>query len=134
MCALGAYEILRTNKKISLTILASGSEVNLAIETSHKLAKDQIYSKVISMPCLDLFDQQSRTYKKKILSETKNKISIEAASTDCWKKYIGPNGISFGINAFGKSAPYKNIYKHFGLTAVNIANKTKKLFKKRYDN
>ena len=130
MCSYGAYEILRTNKKISLTILASGSEVNLAIETSHKLAKDRIYSKVVSMPCLDLFDQQSKIYKKKILGETKNKISIEAASTDCWKKYIGSNGISFGINAFGKSAPYKDIYKHFGLTVVNIANKSKKLMRK----
>jgi len=130
MCSYGAYEILRTNKKISLTILASGSEVNLAIETSHKLAKDRIYSKVISMPCLDLFDQQPKAYKKKILDETKNKISIEAASTDCWKKYVGTNGLSFGINAFGKSAPYKDIYKHFGLTATNIANKSKKLMRK----
>ncbi len=130
MCSFGAYEVLRTNKKINLTILASGSEVNLAIETSHKLAKDRIYSKVVSMPCLDLFDQQSKPYKKKILGETQKKISIEAASTDCWKKYIGTNGLSFGINAFGKSAPYKDIYKHFGLTASNIANKCKKLMRK----
>ena len=55
-CSLGAYEILRTNKKIKLTILASGSEVNLALETSHKLAKDKIYSKVISVPCMEVFD------------------------------------------------------------------------------
>ena len=125
-CSFGAYEVLRTNKKINLTILASGSEVNLAIETSHKLAKDKIYSKVISMPCQDLFDQQSASYKKKTLDETKFKISIEAASTDCWKKYIGTNGLTFGIDTFGKSAPYKDIYKHFGLTALNIANKSKK--------
>ena len=129
-CSLGAYEVLRTNKKIGLTILATGSEVNLAIETSHKLAKDRIYSKVISMPCLDLFDQQSKAYKKKILGETKNKISIEAASTDCWKKYIGTNGLSFGIDDFGKSAPYKDIYKHFGLTVTNIATQSKKLVRK----
>ena len=128
-CSLGAYEVLRTNKKINLTILASGSEVNLAIATSHKLAKYKIYSKVISMPCQDIFDQQSVSYKKKILGESKIKISIEAASTDCWKKYIGTNGLTFGINAFGKSAPYKDIYKYFGLTASNIANKTKKLMR-----
>ena len=128
-CSLGAYEVLRTNKKINLTILASGSEVNLAIATSHKLAKYKIYSKVISMPCQDIFDQQSVSYKKKILSESKIKISIEAASTDCWKKYVGTNGLTFGINAFGKSAPYKDIYKYFGLTASNIANKTKKLMR-----
>ncbi len=126
MCSFGAYEVLRTNKKINLTILASGSEVNLAIETSLKLAKDRLYSKVISMPCFKIFDEQSKTYKEKILRESKNIISIEAASTDCWKKYIGTNGLSFGIDEFGKSAPYKEIYKHFGLTAKNIINKTKK--------
>ncbi|MDA7588122.1 transketolase [Candidatus Pelagibacter sp.] len=130
-CSLGAYEVLRTNKKIHLTILASGSEVNLAIETSHKLAKDKIYSKVISMPCQDLFDSQSNLYKKKIINETKEIISIEAASTDCWKKYIGKDGLSFGIDTFGKSAPYKEIYKHFGLTAANIANKSKKKVRKK---
>tara|TARA_B100001063_G_scaffold15264_1_gene11763 strand:- start:86 stop:733 length:648 start_codon:yes stop_codon:yes gene_type:complete len=130
-CSFGAYEVLRTGKKVNLTILASGSEVNLAIQTSHKLAKDKIYSKVISMPCQNLFDQQSVSYKKKILSESKIKISIEAASTDCWKKYIGDNGLAFGIDNFGKSAPYQDIYKHFGLTSGNIANKTKNFIRKK---
>ncbi|MDA9838548.1 transketolase [Candidatus Pelagibacter sp.] len=129
-CSLGAYEILRTRKKINLTIFASGSEVSLAIEASHKLAKDKIYSKVVSMPCQDLFDQQAVSYKKKILGETKIKISIEAASTDYWKKYVGNNGLTFGIDTFGKSAPYKEIYKHFGLTVANIVNKSKKLIRK----
>ena len=129
-CSFGAYEVLRSNKKINLTILASGSEVNLAIKISHKLAKDKIYSKVISVPCQDLFDLQPNTYKQKILNETKMKISIEAASTDCWKKYIGSNGLTFGIDTFGKSAPFKEIYKHFGLTVENITNKSKKLIRK----
>jgi transketolase len=128
-CSFGAYEVLRTNKKIHLTILASGSEVNLAIETSHKLAKEKIYSKVISMPCQDLFDLQSNSYKQKIINETKMKISIEAASTDSWKKYVGNNGLTFGIDTFGKSAPYKEIYKHFGLTAANIAIKSKRMLR-----
>ena len=128
-CSFGAYEVLRTNKKIKLTILASGSEVNLAIETSHKLAKDKIYAKVISVPCQDLFDSQSKSYKGKILGETKFKISIEAATTDCWKKYVGTDGLTFGIDTFGKSAPYMEIYKHFGLTSENISKKTRKLIK-----
>jgi transketolase len=128
-CSLGAYEISRTNKKIKLTILASGSEVNLAIETSHKLAKNKIYSKVISVPCQDLFDSQPRSYKQKILGETKLKISIEAGSTDCWKKYVGDEGFAFGIDEFGKSAPYKDIYKHFGLTVENISKKIKNLIR-----
>jgi transketolase len=128
-CSFGAYEVLRTNKKIALTILASGSEVNLAIDISHKLAKDNIYAKVISVPCQDLFDSQSKSYRERILGETKFKISIEAASTDCWKKYVGSEGLTFGINTFGKSAPYKEIYKHFGLTAENISKKIKNLVK-----
>ena len=130
LCSLGAYEVLRTNKKINLTILASGSEVNLALEVSHKLAKDKIYSKVISMPCMELFELQSKSYKNKILEETKFKISIEAGSSDCWKKYVGDNGIAFGIDEFGKSAPYNDIYKYFGLESTNIKNTTKKLLNK----
>ena len=130
LCSLGAYEVLRTNKKINLTILASGSEVNLALEVSHKLAKDKIYSKVISMPCMELFELQSKSYKNKILEETKFKISIEAGSSDCWKKYLGDNGIAFGIDEFGKSAPYKDIYKYFGLDSTNIKKITKKLLNK----
>jgi transketolase len=127
--SFGAYEVLRTNKKISITILASGSEVDLAIQASHKLAKNKIYSKVISVPCQDLFDLQSKSYKQKILGETKLRISIEAGSTDCWKKYVGVEGFTFGIDKFGKSAPYKDIYKHFGLTAENISKKIKNLLK-----
>ena len=103
----------------------------MAIETSHKLAKDKIYSKVISMPCQDLFDVQSNSYKQKIINETKIKISVEAASTDCWKKYVGKDGLSFGIDTFGKSAPYKDIYEYFGLTSSNIAKKLKKMVKKK---
>ncbi len=128
-CSLGAYEVLRTNKKINLTILASGSEVNLAIDVCHKLAKEKIYSKVISMPCMEIFDLQPKSYKNKILYETKSKISIEAGSTDCWKKYIGNKGLTFGINEFGKSAPYKDIFKYFGLSTPKIFNKVKKFIK-----
>ncbi len=128
-CSLGAYEILRTNKKIKLTILASGSEVKLAIETSHKLAKDKIYSKVISIPCMELFDLQPKSYKNKILEETKFKISLEAGSSSFWKKYVGNEGLTFGIDDFGKSAPYKDVFKYFGLVVSKIVNKTKKLIK-----
>ena len=129
-CSYGAYELSRTNKEIKLTIFASGSEVNLAIKVSHKLAIESIYSKVISVPCQELLEEQSADYKKKILNETKFKISIEAGSTDCWKKYVGEKGLTFGINDFGKSAPYKEIYKHFGLTSEIIAQKTKEMIKK----
>ena len=79
------------------------------------------------MPCMELFELQSKSYKNKILEETKFKISIEAGSSNCWKKYVGDNGITFGIDEFGKSAPFKDIYKYFGLESTNIKNITKKL-------
>ena len=126
-CSFGAYELSRTNQEVGITIFASGSEVNLALEVSHKLATENIYSKVISVPCQELFEKQLTNYKEKILNETKFKISIEAGSTDCWKKYVGEKGLTFGINDFGKSAPYKEIYKHFGLTSEIIAQKTKEM-------
>ena len=121
----GAYEILRTGNNISVTILATGSETSLASEVGHKLATDGIYSKIISMPCHELFDQQSEEYKNKILSETNLVVSIEASETNFWKKYTGNSGLNFGINNFGKSAPYKKIFDHFGLNSENIIMKIK---------
>ena len=122
----GAYEVLRTSDNINLTLLSSGSEVNLACNISHKLATENIYSKVISMPCLELFDQQTEIYKNKILSETSLVVSIEASETNYWKKYTGINGLNFGIDTFGKSAPYKEIYDHFNLNSENIIERIKK--------
>ena len=122
----GAYEILRTGNNINVTILATGSETSLANEVSHKLAIDGIYSKIISMPCHELFDQQSEGYKNQILGETSLIISIEASETNFWKKYTGNNGLNFGINNFGKSAPYKKIYDYFGLNLEKITEKIKK--------
>ena len=129
-CSLGAYEILRSNKKINITILASGSEVNLAKKVSKNLAKDKIYSKVISVPSQEIFQKQSQGYKNKIMKETKYVFSIEAGRTDCWKKYIGKDGLSFGIDDFGKSAPYEDIYNHFGLSVKNISSKIKNFLRR----
>ena len=129
-CSYGAYEISRTNNNVELTIFASGSEVNLADEVSHKLATENIYSKVISVPCQELLEKQTNAYKKNILEETKFKISIEAGVTNSWEKFIGQQGLAFGIDDFGKSAPYKDVYKHFGLTSENITKKVKEMLNK----
>jgi transketolase len=129
-CSYGAYEVFRTNNKIHLTILASGSEVEIAIEASKKLQQQKIYSKVISVPCQELFELQNKKYKQKILGETKVKISLEAASTLGWKKLTGNEGMEIGINSFGKSAPYKKIYEHFQITSNNVIQQAKKLIKK----
>jgi len=126
-CSFGAYEISRSNQDVKITIIATGSEVNLALEVSHKLATENIYSKVISVPCQELFKQQSDDYKNKILNETEFTITIEAGSISCWRNYIVNKGLNFGIDDFGKSAPYKKIYNYFGLTVENITKKTKEM-------
>ena len=125
MSALGAYEILRTGNDIKITLISSGSETSLACDVSHKLATESIYSKVVSMPCQELFDQQNKDYKNKTLTETELVVSIEASETGYWKKYTGTNGLNFGINDFGKSAPYKEIYNHFELNPESIIKKIK---------
>ena len=124
-CSKGAYEIMRTGDDLSLVLISSGSEVELACKISHKLATDNIYSKVITMPCHEIFDLQSDKYKSEILTENVLKVSIEASETNYWKKYAGHDGLTFGINVFGKSAPYKDIYDHFKLNEQNIINKIK---------
>jgi transketolase len=127
LCELGAYEIYRSSDNIELTLMASGSEVEIAISASKKLAQKNINSKVISFPSMELFDAQTENYRSKILGETKIKISIEASHPMSWKKYVGNDGITMGIEDFGKSAPYKEIYKYFKLTDDDIVNTALKL-------
>ncbi len=127
LCELGAYEIYRSSDNIELTLMASGSEVEIAISASKKLAQKNINSKVISFPSMELFDAQPENYRSKILNETKIKISIEASHPMSWKKYVGNDGVTMGIEQFGKSAPYKEVYKYFKLTDDDIVNTALKL-------
>ncbi len=124
-CSKGAYEIMRTGEDVNIILISSGSELDLACKISHKLATENIYSKVISMPCHEIFDLQNDNYKSEILTKNVMKVSIEASETGYWKKYTGTNGLNFGIDGFGKSAPYKDIYDHFKLNEENIVNKIK---------
>ncbi len=127
-CSKGAYEVMRTGNNINLVLISTGSELDLACKISHKLATDNIYSKVISMPCHEIFDSQNDNYKSEILTSNLLKVSIEASETNYWKKYTGDDGLNFGVNEFGKSAPYKDIYDHFKLNEENIVNKIKERF------
>jgi len=130
MSRLGAYEIIETKTIPEITLIASGSEVQIAIDAQKKLENININSKVVSMPCQELFDKQSKEYREKIIDKESIKISIEAGSIIGWEKYVGPNGISLGMKSFGKSAPYKKIYEHFNLTSDNIVKLTRKMLNK----
>ena len=130
MCSLGAYEIEKNNSNPEVTLISSGSEVQIAIEAYNKLKDININSKVVSMPCQELFDKQSKDYKEKILDDNSLKISIEASSISGWEKYVGQKGFSLGMKSFGKSAPIKDLYEHFNLTSNNVVELVKKMLKK----
>lgn len=120
----GAY-IIRDTKKPAITLIATGTEVELALKVEALLKEAKIEARVVSAPCLDLFDQQTEEYKNSVLDKKTLRVAIEAASSYGWHKYLGENGLFFGIkdNSFGISAPAEEIYKYFGLTPENIKNK-----------
>jgi len=130
MSALGGYELKKTNSNPEITLIASGSEVEIAIDALNKLKKINISSKVVSMPCQELFDKQPKEYRERIIEKNSKKISIEASSVFGWEKYVDSNGASLGLKSFGKSAPYKSIYENFNLTSDSVVMIAKKMLGK----
>ena len=111
----GAYEVSISSHDNKVTLVASGSELELAMSTQQELSGVGIESKVVSMPCQELFDKQNEEYKNKIIEPNKLIVSIEAGSIMCWKKYLKNEDLAIGLDGFGKSAPYKKIYDAMGL-------------------
>jgi len=130
MSSLGGYELKKTNSNPEITLIASGSEVQIAIDALNKLKEANINSKVVSMPCQELFDKQSKEYREKVIEKNSKKISIEASSIFGWEKYVGSEGSSLGMKSFGKSAPYKTIYENFNLTSNSVVMIAKKILGK----
>ncbi len=118
----GAYVVNLTSHESNVTIIASGTEVELALKVQEKLKENNIHSKVVSMPCMELFDQQSEDYKKDILEENSLIVTLEAGSIMSWQKYIKKNGINLGIDKFGESAPFKEVYNHLDLSEDKITS------------
>ncbi|MGA0053037.1 MAG: transketolase [Pelagibacteraceae bacterium] len=123
-CELGAYVVNATSQNNKITLIASGSEVEIALEAQKKLKESNIDSKVVSMPCQELFDQQNNQFKNEIIQKDIPVITIEAGSVMGWEKYSKNN---MGINSFGESGPYKEVYEHFDLTSDKIVALAKKL-------
>ena len=130
MCSMGGYEIKKTNSNPEITLIASGSEVQIAIDALKKLQNYNINSKVVSMPCQELFEKQKKDYKEKIIEKNSKKISIEASSIFGWEKYVGLEGASLGMKSFGKSAPAKKLYEDFNLTSDSVVEIAKKMLGK----
>ncbi|WP_395463595.1 transketolase [Wolbachia endosymbiont of Cantharis cryptica] len=116
----GAYVLCECSEKLEVTIFATGSEVEIAVEARKKLQEKGIGTRVVSMPCWRLFDEQSDEYKETILNNDSIKVAIEAGSEMGWHKYIGSNGIFIGMKSFGESAPYKTLYEHFYINADHV--------------
>jgi transketolase len=116
LSAKGAYVLLEPEGGRDVTILATGSEVSLAVAAAEQLREEGISAAVVSMPCWELFDAQSEAYRAQVLGVAP-RIGVEAAIEFGWQKWLGPQGIFIGMRGFGASAPADELYKHFGITA-----------------
>ena len=108
-------------------IIGSGSETSLAMEAQATLAAQGIATRVVSMPCTNVFDRQAQTYQDEVLPLTLPTVAVEAAHPDFWRKYVGRTGAVIGMPTFGESAPAKDLYEHFGITAVRIVEAVRAL-------
>lgn len=118
----GGYVISQSKgAKPSAVILATGSEVHIAIEAQQKLAAKNIDVRVVSMPCQEIFDAQDQAYKTSVLGDSSTlRVAVEAALCQGWERYIGTDGIFIGMNSFGASGKAEDLFKHFGITSDNI--------------
>lgn len=106
-------------------LIATGSEVGLAMQTQAALAKEGVKSRVVSMPCTSIFDRQDKVYQESVLPRGVPRVAIEAGVTDYWRKYVGLEGAVVGIDTFGESAPANVLFEHFGFTVANVVKAAK---------
>ncbi|MEL7429509.1 MAG: transketolase [Pseudomonadota bacterium] len=126
LCAKGAYELSPASDEAKVSIFASGSEVHLAIEAQERLEEAGVPTRVVSVPCFELFEAQSGEHKKATIGDAPVKIGVEAAIRQGWDAIIGHDGVFIGMNSFGASAPAADLFEHFGITTdaiVKAANK-----------
>ncbi len=119
-CSKGGYQLKISSHASNITLIASGSEVSLALEVQKDLKDLNIDSSVVSMPCQEIFDKQDKEYRDKVIEIDSLKISIEAGNCIGWKKYMSEKDLSISIETFGKSAPYKKLFEDYKLTSQDI--------------
>lgn len=119
----GGYTIFEPENPLDALIIATGSEVDLAIQAAQNLQKDGYRVRVVSMPSIEVFETQSLDYKNKVISpEISARVVIEAAVSDIWHKYAGDKGKIIGLDRFGESAPGSELFEYFGFTVQNVQN------------
>jgi len=120
------------NKRPDVIIIGTGSELQFAVEAKRELDALGVAARVVSMPCVEWFEEQEQSYKDSVLDpNVKNRISIEAGLTSGWREIVGDKGISIGINHYGASADYKTLFKEFGITTAAVVNAAKDLIGKK---
>lgn len=124
LCARGAYVLRPANGDAKATVFATGSEVSLAVEAAEKLEADGVPTRVVSVPCWEVFVAQDDAYKAEVLGAYTARVAIEAASPFGWDMFVG-SGTVIGLNDFGASAPAKELYAHFGITAEAVVSAVK---------
>jgi transketolase len=127
LCARGAYELARASDDAAVTIFATGSEVEIALAARARLQAHGHPTRVVSVPCFELFEQQSKDYQTAIIGNSKVNIAIEAGIRQGWDRFIGRDGVFIGMHGFGASGPYEKLYEHFGITADAAAAAAEKL-------
>jgi len=120
-CAKGAYELRSADGEAQVTLIATGSEVEIALKARDLLQAENVGTRVVSMPSWELFDRQDQAYRDEIIGKTPAIVAVEAGSTFGWEKYVGANGATIGMTSFGASGPYQDVYEHFGITADAVA-------------
>ena len=121
-CAPGAYEIVPAERKIAeVSFFASGSEVSIAVEARRFLRERGISARVVSVPCFELFRALAPARRSEVIGTAKVNVAVEAAVRQGWDEIIGSDGGFIGMRTFGASGPYKELYKHFGITAEVVA-------------
>ncbi|MGB0833756.1 MAG: transketolase [Psychrobium sp.] len=126
--ARGGYTLVDCDGQPQLILIATGSEVALAVESAAKLAQDGVKVRVVSMPATDVFDAQDVAYKESVLpSNVTARVAVEAGIADYWYKYVGLNGKIVGMTTFGESAPAGELFKHFGFTVDNVVSTAKSI-------
>jgi len=122
ICAQGAYEIAGPDGAAEVSIFASGSEVAIAVDAARLLAAEGVAARVVSVPCFELFAAQPEPARRAVIGTARVKVGVEAAVRQGWDAIIGADGIFVGMSSFGASAPYKDLYKHFGITPEKVAD------------
>jgi transketolase len=127
LCAKGAYVLAETPaRRRDVTLLATGSEVGIAMEARALLAKEGIEAAVVSMPCWELFAAQPAAYREAVLGPAP-RVAVEAAASFGWERWLGERGAFVGMQGFGASAPAAPLYEHFGITPAAVAAAARKL-------